>query len=178
MSVELRGTSYVVRWREQGKARSRSVHSLAAAILLDREQRVRPLRPFPLSFWDRVEPQHDGCWLWTGAYEGLDGYGGVWVPSLGKVVKTHRVAWELAHGPIPDGAHVDHLCRVKRCVNPEHLEPVTPSVNAQRAVPYRKPRARSQRVLDREDWQRAWKVYRAAGFPGPTFSVWREANGV
>jgi hypothetical protein len=45
----------------------------------------------------------------------------------------HRVVWEQAHGPIPEGWQVDHLCRVRKCVNIEHLEAVTPEENMRRA---------------------------------------------
>ena len=47
-------------------------------------------------------------------------------------VYAHRASYELAKGPIPDGMHLDHLCRVTCCINPDHLEPVTNRENARR----------------------------------------------
>lgn len=75
------------------------------------------------------------CWLWRGAVKG-NGYGHMakarpdGTPGLEQV---HRVAWELSMGPIPPGLVIDHLCRVKKCVNPQHLEPVTQAINLFRA---------------------------------------------
>lgn len=67
-----------------------------------------------------------GCWLWTGClskngyakffYAGTLGYG-------------HRFAWQSFRGPIPEGLVIDHLCRVRCCVNPAHLRTVTPATN-------------------------------------------------
>jgi hypothetical protein len=48
------------------------------------------------------------------------------------VAYAHRVAWELEHGPVPDGLTLDHRCCVRHCVNPAHLEPVSHKVNCQR----------------------------------------------
>jgi hypothetical protein len=45
----------------------------------------------------------------------------------------HRLVYELVRGPIPAGQHIDHLCGVRRCVNPDHLEAVTQAINNQRA---------------------------------------------
>lgn len=74
-----------------------------------------------------------GCWIWT-AQIGTHGYGvfGTGGRADRKMVYAHRFSYEMYVGPIPDGLHLDHLCRVKPCVNPDHLEPVTPRVNAQR----------------------------------------------
>lgn len=78
------------------------------------------------SFWIRVN-KTETCWLWT-AGRHRDGYGQT---SRGK--KAHRVAYEFVKGPIPEGLEIDHLCRVRLCVNPDHLEAVTHKVNMQRA---------------------------------------------
>lgn len=48
------------------------------------------------------------------------------------MLRVHRVAYELRVGPIPEGMQIDHLCRVRRCVNPAHLEPVSQTENIRR----------------------------------------------
>ncbi len=64
----------------------------------------------------------NGCWVWTAAISG-PGYA---VLSVGgRAALAHRVSYELFVGPIPLGLELDHLCRNTRCVNPDHLEPVT-----------------------------------------------------
>jgi hypothetical protein len=80
-------------------------------------------------FWSYVT-KTEGCWEWKGAKDG-DGYGHLGV--AGSVVGAHRYAYELLVGPIPEGLHLDHLCRNRPCVNPDHLEPVTQAVNVGRA---------------------------------------------
>jgi ribosome-binding protein aMBF1 (putative translation factor) len=71
----------------------------------------------------------DGCWEWQGS-KGPGGYGVI--TADGKQLQTHRVAYELHVGPIPEGLVIDHLCSNRVCVRPDHLEPVTPSENARR----------------------------------------------
>ncbi len=67
-----------------------------------------------------------GCWIWIGSCD-RGGYGKILV--YGKQRIAHRYAYELYIGPIPDGFTLDHLCRVRPCVNPSHLEPVTMKIN-------------------------------------------------
>ena len=81
-------------------------------------------------FWAKVDKTGD-CWLWT-AYVNYGGYGMFAV--AGRPVRAHRWAWESLVGPIPDGLTIDHLCKVRRCVNPAHLEPVTLSENVRRGL--------------------------------------------
>jgi hypothetical protein len=70
------------------------------------------------------------CWEWVGA-KVPHGYG--YVNWKGVVQPAHRVVYEFCVSPIPGGLDIDHLCRNRRCVNPEHLEPVTRAVNLNRS---------------------------------------------
>ena len=84
-----------------------------------------------LTFTQRAMPvTESGCWLWTGGIDG-DGYGVFSIVNY-KPVSAHRFAYELHRGPIPEGLTIDHLCRVRCCVNPDHLEAVTRRVNTMR----------------------------------------------
>lgn len=71
----------------------------------------------------------EGCWEWGGIRQ-PNGYGVIHHEGTGS--RTHRVAYEAWVGPIPEGLHIDHLCRNKACFNPEHLEPVTHAENMRR----------------------------------------------
>jgi hypothetical protein len=77
---------------------------------------------------DRITTDHSGCWLWAGALR--SGYARA--DLNGRKVSVHRAMWEEANGPIPQGLELDHLCRVRACVNPGHLEPVTRLENVRR----------------------------------------------
>jgi hypothetical protein len=85
------------------------------------------LEPPPLAhLLRRVVPGPGGCWIWTGAIDGR-GYGNVGRMASGarKNWIVHRLVYEFAVGPIPPDHDVHHICEVKRCIFPKHLEPVT-----------------------------------------------------
>jgi hypothetical protein len=75
----------------------------------------------------RVDPL--GCWAWTGTKTAA-GYGQMRV--AGRREYVHRISYQLHKGAIPDGLAIDHLCRNRACINPEHLEAVHPKTNAMR----------------------------------------------
>ena len=64
------------------------------------------------------------CIVWTGHIL-RNGYGTAWDVDLHKTVLAHRLAYQRTVGPIPDGLTIDHLCRNRACVNPDHMEPVS-----------------------------------------------------
>lgn len=70
------------------------------------------------------------CWLWIANVKPTTGYASFQVD--GKNVNAHRWIYKRLVGPVPDGLYMDHLCRVRHCVNPWHMEPVTPLENVHR----------------------------------------------
>lgn len=86
-------------------------------------------------FWKGLAPSDEGgCRVWTRSIAST-GYGNIRIG--GATYLTHRVAYVIAHGDIPDGLQIDHLCRVRACSEITHLEAVTPAVNTSRTAPYR-----------------------------------------
>ena len=87
-------------------------------------------------FWKKVDKTSHpgGCWLWLGDIN-KQGYG---QQSAGhRSRRAHRVAYILVNGEIPGNNHLDHKCRNKSCVNPEHLEPVTQAENNRRYLMFK-----------------------------------------
>lgn len=82
-------------------------------------------------FWKKVAVSEEGCWLWTGATVKSKTlrYGAF---RAMEQQLAHRVSHLLFKGSIPEGFHVDHLCSTPLCVNPEHLEAVSPKENNRR----------------------------------------------
>ena len=103
------------RWKRTGSPMGHSTDWYAAA---------------DVRFWNRVL-KTAGCWEWQGNRR-ISGYGRLQVE--GRETQAHRFAYELLIGPIPDGLDIDHLCRNRGCVNPAHMEPVTPTENTLRGV--------------------------------------------
>ena len=105
-----------------------------------RKQRVKryPIAPEDITpdlaakFLSRVQRQPGGCHVWLAA-KSTNGYGHMWVPSLGTSLKAHRIGYVLAsEAPLPSDVDLDHLCRNRSCVNPLHLEPVSRKENLAR----------------------------------------------
>lgn len=94
-------------------------------------------------FVDKLSIDENGCWQWQATLD-RHGYGTFY---LGRNLAAHRVAYALIVGDIPDGLHIDHLCRNRACVNPTHLEAVPQRVNTLRgqapsAVAFRESRCK------------------------------------
>lgn len=96
--------------------------------------------------------EENGCWSWVGATS--LGYGRIWID--GRLLGAHRVLYERHRGPIADGLEIDHLCRNRKCVNPDHLEAVDTATNVLRGIGVtasnaRKSRCRLGHAFDRFD---------------------------
>ena len=91
---------------------------------------MRKRRLPALRFWEKVEVSAHGCWEWRAATR--SGYGQFYDGT--RFVPAHRFAYELMVGPIPAGKLIDHLCRNRACVRPDHIEPVTNRENIMRGI--------------------------------------------
>ena len=96
----------------------------------------------------------DGCWLWLGNLK-RDGYGVI--KRDGRTQGAHRLVYERSIGPIPEGLELDHLCRNRACVNPEHLEPVTHLENMRRRYVLITECIRGHSLVDEANVQRGSK---------------------
>ena len=98
-----------------------------------------------LRFWPKVDkhgpisehaPELGPCWIWTAWVSPRNGYGTFGFGRRNNSGYAHRWSYEQANGPVPEGLELDHLCRVRHCVNPAHLEAVTHAENVRRAAAF------------------------------------------
>lgn len=125
------GKQFIVPYPRSSKQRYCSV-SCGQRSRGDREGPNNPAwRPVQARFWPKVRFTRS-CWLWTGMTNDK-GYGKFrYAPK--RLRPAHVVAYELIIGPVPAGLELDHTCRVRACVRPDHLEPVTHAENIRRRV--------------------------------------------
>lgn len=111
-------------------------------------------------FWwkfDRkIVARDNGCWLWAGTV-GSTGYG-----QFGGSY-AHRLSYQRHRGPIPPGLVIDHLCRVRLCVNPDHMEPVTLGENTRRGMGHAAVVGRTNRCLRGHEYTPENTYYRPDG---------------
>lgn len=112
-------------------------------------------RPVAERFWARVDCS-GSCWLWIGPFY-RNGYGIFRLNDPRRTVLAHRLAYELAVGPIPEEMVIDHLCRNKACVRPAHLDPVPQGVNVRRGEAGRnlRPGGKDYGSGNRVRWEKA-----------------------
>lgn len=91
-------------------------------------KRIRPTWVQRIFAYVRIT---DDCWLWLGSTT-PQGYARAW-SGRGRVEYVHRMVYELCVGPIPDGLTINHLCRVRHCIHPEHLDVVSLQTNVLRS---------------------------------------------
>lgn len=119
---------------------------------------LRPLRSqitIDQRFWAKVHKTND-CWEWTSAVLKGGGYGQFGVD--GRMLYAHRVAWEFANGPIPEGMELDHKCANRRCVRPDHLRVVTRSQNNQHRAVLPRNNTSGMRGVSWDKDNNAWRV--------------------
>lgn len=155
-----RSGSVVKLWVASDPGAALTTRGLTPGVSLMQPQ-YTPVLPF-----DKLAPYIDAsgdCWEWTGRLNS-SGYGSLSVKIDGKWRNrmAHRLVWVTLVGPVPDGLTLDHLCRVRHCVNPDHLEPVTQKVNNARG--YGPPSKNIKKLVcirGHDDWR--LKPHKASG---------------
>lgn len=108
-------------------------------------------------------PDLGPCWIWNG---GVDGKGYGQITEDGKGLRVHRVVYEALVGPFPSGLEPDHLCRVRRCARPDHLEPVTSRENNLRGNSVAAVNARKTHCVNGHQFTPANTIHRPNGARG------------
>lgn len=107
------------------------------AIRLERWRRQRGVKPRVRPIMERLIEKRrideNGCWLWCGGLH-KNGYASTTTGSRGSREYVHRISYRLHKKEIPEGKDIDHLCRVRHCFNPNHLEAVSRKENIERGV--------------------------------------------
>lgn len=102
-------------------------------------------------FWSKIKKTKT-CWVWNGTIRASNGYGCLSVNR--RNVSVHRFSYELHRGKIPSGLQIDHLCRIRNCVNPEHLEAVPARINLLRGIGVCAQNFRKSKCLRGHDYDR------------------------
>jgi hypothetical protein len=133
----------------------------------------------PDRFWAKVQRADDPskCWAWTGSHTSA-GYANLNLGS-GNYGYAHRVSYELHHGAIPDGFEIDHICRNRGCMNPEHLRPATRKQNNENlSVESPNNKTSGTRGVSYDKSTRSWMTYTGHNgqrIYGPRFSNQQDA---
>lgn len=106
--------------------------------------RCHALRSSPLEYLEEDRGYKTPCWTWQRGTDGK-GYGKTNVDGVR--TQAHRAFYERRFGTIPSGLDLDHLCRIRRCVNPDHMEPVPRQINVQRGAQVKLSPEALQRLL-------------------------------
>jgi hypothetical protein len=119
--------------------------------------------------WIEEDRGHETpCWIWQRAVNTDTGYG-----TVGGLY-AHRIVYERLRGPVPGGMQLDHLCRQRSCVNPDHVEPVTNAENTQRGSQAKLTPALVREIRALRGTESAYRIARRLGVGATTvYAVWR-----
>ena len=120
----------------------------------------RAKKPLAVRMATHTVVMPNGCWLWTGA-KTRNGYGHIKID--GKLVLAHRASYEMHFGPIPNDSVIDHICRVRDCTNPNHLEAVSFQENVLRGVSFAAENAKKTHCANGHEYTEDNTIIRRGG---------------